>query len=245
MTWLPDTARLLIATPVDGTSTTAKVAYGYMVQREAMVRRGALTVAASFGFSDDIARARSRVAHVALARAGWTHLLWWDDDVVPEDISIVSRMIATGHDVVGAPYPRKRIQAAFPYQPLESSRQTGTMHVEGDCAEVASLAFGFMLTTRAALERMTIAYESEWFTDVREDQPPSEVVAMFRQVMTETQILPGGKRFRTLLSEDYSFCHRWRAIGGTVQMYVGVGAPLGHVGGHMFTGRPDEMGSVL
>ena len=40
-----------------------------------------------------------------------------------------------------------------------------------------------------------------------------------------------------LLGEDYSFCHRWRAMGGRCWLYVGTDSELGHVGMHLYQGH--------
>ena len=102
-----------------------------------------------------------------------------------------------------------------------------------------------MFTSRKCLEAMTTHYADEWFTDAHEPDKPHETIALFRQVMTDPVQLPGsGARYRELYSEDYSFCHRWRRMGGRVYMFVGEGAPLGHVGGHVFSGDRSEMGNV-
>lgn len=236
-----DPPKLLIATPTDGRPDTALVTWGYHNAVRNLERSGAVCIPSTIGFADDLARARSRMVWYALQRPEWTHVLWWDDDVVPPDPSIVGRMLATGHDVIGAPYPRKRIPVAFPYKPLDRDLRGGSLTVVGDCVEVELLAFGFMITSRSCLEKMCKAYEDEWFSDGHPDTTPHETVALFRQVMTP-QIRIDGRRHRELYSEDYSFCWRWRGIGGAVWMYAGGGAPLVHVGGNDFRGAREDIG---
>lgn len=240
-------ARILIATPLDGTPDTAHVSHQYHRSVAQLERAGAVVIPSQLMFADDLARGRSRCVWHALQRAQeWDWILWWDEDVVVRDTHIVPRMIARaeqdGHMVIGAPYPRKRIEAMFPYKPLESEFETGRISVKNDCMMVDYLAFGFMLTHRECLSAMVEHYANEWFFDSRVDGPSHETVALFRQVMTEEKMLPDGRRHRDLLGEDYSFCWRWRQMGGRVAMYVGEGAPLGHVGGHIFTGKHEELG---
>lgn len=237
-------SRVLIATPVDGNPDTATVTLGYSTGRSALERCGAGVLPYSLCFTDDLVRARSRCASIALERGGWDWLLWWDDDVVCKDVSIVQRMIDAalrhGLEAIGAPYPRKRIPAKFPYKPVRSQLEAGRIEWRDEVQLVDCLGFGFMLTSRQCLTHMTHSYGYEWFTDVREDQKPREVVAMFKQVHTEEIAVMGPSglpmRFRDLLSEDYSWCYRWRELGQPLGMYVGPGSPLVHVGAHGYTG---------
>lgn len=238
--------RVIIATPVDGSPNTASVSHRYHVSVRQLERAGSVVLPAELCFADDLARARSRCVHVALTkRDDWDWLLWIDDDVA-FDSQIVPRMLAIAeaneYEMIGAPYPRKRIPAQFPYKPLSA-----TQAVKNDCVEVSTLAFGFVLTSRDMLATMCDAYSNDWFTDMHTGTP-TEVIALFKQVHTpESKITkPDGStmRFRELYSEDYSFCHRWRAIGGKIHMYVGEGSPLGHVGNHVFEGSKADLGNV-
>ncbi len=239
-----DASRILVATPVDGNPDTASVTLGYATGLRALDRLNTWVLPYSLCFTDDLARARSRCASIALEHDTWDWILWWDDDVVCRDVAIVQRMIdAAGRhklEMIGAPYPRKRIQAKFPYKPERAQLEEGIVRWRDEVQYVDCLGFGFMLTSRTCLTRMTAAYAHEWFTDVREDQKPRETVALFKQVHTDevAVIGPNGlpMRFRDLLSEDYSYCHRWRALDEKIGMYVGPGSPLMHVGTHGFTG---------
>jgi hypothetical protein len=220
------------------------VTWGYHVAVRQLERSGAVILPAELCFSDDLARARSRCVRVALERDDWDWLLFWDDDVVPADTSIVPRMIARAdadrHDWIGAPYPRKRIPAQFPYKPLASSIDNGRIIVVNDCIEVELLAIGFTLIRRRSLAMMVMNYSDEWFTDSHERGEVKETIGIFRQIMTPITHV-NGRRFRELYSEDYSACYRWRQMGGKVQMFVGDGAPLAHVGGHVFLGAREDI----
>lgn len=43
-------------------------------------------------------------------------------------------------------------------------------------------------------------------------------------------------RDRVLHSEDYSFCNRWRDMGGKIHLYLGPGSPVHHHGSHVYRG---------
>ena len=46
-----------------------------------------------------------------------------------------------------------------------------------------------------------------------------------------------------LLSEDFSFCHRWNACGGEV--WANTAHEIEHIGLHRFTGRYSDLGAQL
>lgn len=233
-----DPKRLLIATPVYGRPEAATVSYAYHTAVRVLERSGSVILPADLTYADDLVRARSQCAWWALQRkAAWDAVLWWDEDVVVQDVGIIDRMMATEHDVIGAPYPRKRLPACFPYKPLTK----GATPIVNACIEVQRLSFGFMITTRNALETMARHYSDEWYShEPMDGTPVRRVIAMFKQVHT-----PEANLHRELLGEDYSFCERWRATGGKVHMFVGQGAPLGHQGPFVFTGEPAELGRAL
>jgi hypothetical protein len=45
-----------------------------------------------------------------------------------------------------------------------------------------------------------------------------------------------------LLSEDRSFCGRWRALEEPIYMYLGRGSPVTHHGEYAFRGHPEAFG---
>lgn len=240
------TPRIIIATPVDGRPENATVTHAYHTCVRRLERAGAIILSADLTFCQDLVKARSVAAYTALQREDWDWVLWWDEDVLVPDTAIVPRMLAIaeahGYEFIGAPYPMKRSRVQFPYKPLHVESK-----VENECIEVEHMGFGFVLTSRKCLARMTEAFASEWFSA----GPPTEpyrVVALFKQIHAQEMAVEiAGKpiTIRELFGEDFSFCHRLRHIGGRVMMYVGPGAPLAHVGGHVYTGKREELGNVL
>lgn len=93
--------------------------------------------------------------------------------------------------------------------------------------EVDALGFGFMLLSRKCCEQMTEAYREELIFKDSQDGVRSDVVALFMLIIDPET--------RVLLSEDYSFCYRWRKLGGKVYC---AGDTASHVGGHIFKGHP-------
>jgi hypothetical protein len=94
---------------------------------------------------------------------------------------------------------------------------------------------GFQLIRRAALERMVVAYPETHFSRVqctpmsgsrRDEVQSSNLFALFDCIIDpETG---------TYLSEDYSFCLRWRRIGG--EIWLDTASKLTHAGPYQFGG---------
>src|SRR5260221_9122957 len=190
---------ILLATPTDGRPETASVTYEYHRSMLELTRMGAVTIPASLFFSDDLARARSRAVwgafnHPTVSQVDWEYILWVDDDVKfnPAIVPLMlQRARESGHDVLAAPYPRKRIKTAYPFIPLPGTMSVGHMNAVNGCAEVDAVAFGFVLTSRRCLESMLTHYAVEWFTDVCEDGSHNEVIALLPQAVTTTRHVDG------------------------------------------------------
>jgi hypothetical protein len=250
-------ARILIATPVRGASPeTASVTLGYAESTRRLSKDPNIEVSV-LGFGCDLTRTRSRV--VADFREfnetnpdnPFTHVLWWDDDVIPRDVLVIRRMLETGHDCVAAPYPRKRVDwqrvatvvggnpeaRAYDYPVLI---EDGAAQSARDATVLVShIGMGFMLCSRGMLDTMWDHYASSLsFGDVI-GQRLRHTVALFALVLPPQR--PGPPSMGPLLSEDYSFCERWRALGGEVRMFVGEGSPLDHVGTHVFRGHREAL----
>jgi len=239
----PHPRDILIATVHDGAKASDPVCMGYMLARERLLHMGILAHTTSVFAPDDLPRSRARLVSQALRMPGWKYLFWWDDDVVPHDPEMVMRMHLLAHreglDVLGAPYPRKRIPIDIPYHPLPGAT-TLDFFIEGG-AEVACVGIGFCLMSRRCLEAMTEHYREElWATD-DVDPERREMVCLFDPMFTPTE-MTNGVRTRFKLSEDYSIQHRWRAMGGKVYMYAEQGMKLGHAGRFTFVGTFDDIG---
>ncbi len=243
--YLMNPRKLIIATPVYGHPDTATVHAGYHREVRKLERAGAVLVPMEMLYADDIARARSRCVRFALGQ-DFDWLMFWDSDVVPSDDTIIPRMIELAeHDAhawIGAPYPRKRIPTLYPYRPIDP--EGGRLEIVRDCIEVAGLAIGFTLIHRTCLAQMVERYREElWYSDWTTTEH-TETVGIFNFLTTDTTDR-NGHRWREMLGEDYAGCHRWRAMGGKVQMYVGQGSPVAHVGDYVFRGRVEEIGQCL
>lgn len=220
---------LVVASPIGGAELwAAAVSFGYSEGLRALSHE--MEISHVVGFSDDVVRARNRcAARVLRDLPDATHVLWWDVDNYPEDLKIVKALIDTGEDLVGAPYTNKRQPARWVHQPLPHQNP-----FTGSVAYVRAVGFGFTMTTRACLERMFRAERRyrDW---------PGELIVsnMFGQLFEAPD--PDSKTYcpldqEALRSEDYSFCKRWRDLGGKVALYTGAGV-IYHAGQHAWSGK--------
>jgi len=91
--------------------------------------------------------------------------------------------------------------------------------------EAEKIGGAFVMITRSCVERMANAYPELAF-HMEENSPPE--FALYDPLIAEID----GKRWR--FGEDYSFCWRWRKIGGKI--YVLPNVKLQHTGAHCFEG---------
>jgi hypothetical protein len=204
-----------------------------------------------FSRSDSIVHARSRMVHDFLESDG-THLFFVDDDQSFRPV-VLKGMLASGHDVVCAPYPRREgvdfesVTKNAGLAPPEALAYRYSVTLKGhphpapleldvhDCAEIEGIGFGCTLISRAALERMVAHYDEELgFADM---------TAGGRRVVALFQLTFAGEP-RQLYGEDTSFCRRWRDIDGRVMMYLGPGSPIDHHGAHAYKGCIEAFGLV-
>lgn len=227
---------VLIATPVrcaEAFPATVSAGYSEKLRELSHALAGVETYPHTIYFAVDVVRARNRIVGIVLRDFPTvTNVLWWDDDVWPENIAIVREMLATGEDVIAAPYTNKRQPMRWIHQPLDPSPP----EVDG-LWEVRWVGFGFTMTSRRCLERMTAEHRK--YTDA----PNTHKIAnLFGQTYYRP---PYGLEPEddTLMSEDFSFCQRWRDMGGRVSVYTRAGV-LVHAGPHGWSAREMPGGIV-
>jgi hypothetical protein len=223
---------------VDGSPETGTVSARYAEGLAKLARSpNAFSVPQTLLMSCDIVRARNRAVRIILEHEfNATHVLWWDEDVDPGPHVhvIVNALIQSGHDIVGAPYPMKSERGGIPI----IKHQAELPDPVDDCVPVAALGFGFMLTSRRALEHMVKHYDDLWFYDVQNDGSYHRTIGLFDLSYQEQAPIGFEGPWRERLSEDYSFCLRALKCGLQPHMYVGLGTPLAHIGriGYRFKG---------
>ena len=191
-----------------------------------------------------VTRGRNTILAAFLDLPAETHLMFIDADI-GFNVDQVQRMLNFNQDVVAGMYPLKRIdydQAAFQRaaggEPLQTAqlRYVG-LPCEGEERKTTNgfitgvyAGAGFLLIKRHVLELMAAKYPETHYTAAHnsaQSNPSPNLFALF-----DCLIDPKTGHY---LSEDYAFCSRWRALGGTV--WLDSRSKLTHVGPHDFVGN--------
>lgn len=144
-----------------------------------------------------------------------TDLVFLDADVAWPERHLVE-LCQYDRDVVAGLYPLKSRQENFPVRLLP-----GTQRAEGDgLLEVESVPTGFLRIRRSVLEKL--AERAPKYN--RPDDPRGPVPLIFERTL-EDQTRWGG---------DYTFCRKWRAMGGRI--YIAPEMVLDHYGDMLFSG---------
>ena len=241
----PKHASIVVCTPCYG----GVVTQGYMLSTTNLMMQGvqsgfAVTVDLH-GFDSLITRSRNTLVARFMDRPDATHLLFVDADITYLPASVL-RMIAFGQDVVAGMYPLKtrdwsaeaitRVRqgegletAALRYVGLPcegGEREEANGFVTGQYAGT-----GFMLIRRQALARMMEAYPELRFAAAHDRA--TDCASKHQFALFDCMIEPETRHY---LSEDYTFCRRWRALGGKI--WLDTQGAMAHTGAHDFVGTP-------
>ncbi|WP_293372510.1 hypothetical protein, partial [Phenylobacterium sp.] len=190
-----------------------------------------------------ITRARNTLVATALDNTLATHLLFIDADIGFSPVQ-VGRMLRFDREVVAGMYPLKIVHcdpSVFERMVDGEALETAQIrYVGAPCGEEHRREFdgfvtaefagtGFMLIKRGALEKMIAAYPQLKYQAAHDRAQPSGSAHQY--AFFEGTIDPESGDY---LSEDYTFCRRWRAIGGEV--WLDTRSKLMHVGPREFVG---------
>lgn len=157
-----------------------------------------------------------------------THMLMIDADM-GWDPNDVIRMLRLDRQFLAVAGAKKKYPLEFAFNLLDDNGQPTAMtqEVGTNVATVTHVGGAFLMITKDCANRMINSYpELEY--DV---SPGVTEFSVFDPIILDSRI-------RRRLSEDYAFCHRWRKIGGKVEMLTD--AKLSHTGSHTFTGSVEQ-----
>lgn len=146
-----------------------------------------------------------------------THLMFVDADIQFRAEDIV-KLVAHDKEIVGGIYPQKTLPPKMVVNTLDNGKR------EGDLVEVGTMGTGFMMIKRVVFEAM-IEQGAQKYTDAI---GLSSVENDNQYDFFNCTIDSKGR----YLTEDWSFCRRWRELGG--QIWADTTIPLVHVGYHRF-----------
>jgi hypothetical protein len=191
-----------------------------------------------------ITRGRNAIVAGFLDQPAETHLMFIDADI-GFSVDQVQRMLNFNRDVVAGMYPLKLLdydEAAFQRAASGEPLQTAQLRYvgvpcEGEERETTDgfvtgvyAGAGFLLIKRRVLELMAEKYRETRYTAAHDSALPSQSPNLF--ALFDCLI---DRETGSYLSEDYAFCSRWRALGGTI--WLDSRSKLTHVGPYNFVGN--------
>lgn len=168
-----------------------------------------------------VTRARNNLVAKGMTNGNATHFMFIDADVGFNTTDIY-KLIAHDKDVMCGLYPKKD----YPIEYVVN-REANEQPDENGLIKVVHAGTGFMLIKRDVIEKMFAHYAN---TKVINDTGMDAKYEPNMYALFDTAIGKDGR----YLSEDYLFCERWRAMGGSV--WVDTTVKLTHSGYHTFGG---------
>jgi len=167
-----------------------------------------------------ITRGRNKLMAKMMTNQNATHFMFIDADIRFQPESIL-QMLAYDKEVIGGLYPKK----ALPINYVINLKPQVT--VQGDIYTVDTMGTGFLLFKRSVYEKLIQAHpETKYVDDIglgKQYEPM--MYAIFDCVIDHRG---------HYLSEDWTFCRRWQAIGGDIWAHSKT--LLNHVGHYEFQG---------
>jgi hypothetical protein len=203
--------------------------------------------------SSMVTRARNSLLSRFLYTSDATHFMFIDADISFEP-TLVHRMLTFDEDVVAGMYPRKVMRWDAPEAirqnelPESAILQYTGLLCDGDeyqrrgpFVTARHCGAGFMMVKRRVVERLVEAHpESVYNPEGFKYEDSAKDRASFRNhALFDCMIDPKSSEY---LGDDLAFCHRWRALGGTI--WLDVEGSLVHAGQNRFVGHmpADQMG---
>lgn len=184
--------------------------------------------------SSVICKARNELCAHFLA-SGFSDLIFIDDDMEWSPNAVL-RLLASEQPLIGG-VGRMRVQkpntdpAVWCWRP-KTGDDGALLQDDMGAVEVLGLGAAFLRVRRTVLEQM-IAAHPEWKRRGAADWP-DDIRANYHEFFRQNEEGEADE-----VSEDYVFCNRWRALGGSV--WVDPEIELGHVGSFTYRGAVREL----
>lgn len=231
-------AKVYIATPAYGGNCTIQYVQSILDLQMKLFTNGHTMAFGSTSNESLITRARNRIVYDFL-KTDFEYLLFIDSDHRFSSDDIL-KMIDCDLDILCAVPPKKVIDwdsvssavslnkdrlefytGSFVLSPINEKSEINPL----EPFEIKYGGTGLMLIKRSVFEKMADSVKQYRANNSKEDFEMNRVVREFFYTEVENDIL---------LSEDYSFCKKWRDLGGKVYAAPWVG--ITHVGSYEFSG---------
>ena len=202
--------------------------YGGMVNESTMTSFLSFTVAAArvgLSWTLDtmvnealVTRARNNLCAKMMFNEKATHFMFIDSDI-SFDADMILGMMAADKDVVGGLYPKK----SLPIEYVINLKRGGK--IDGPLFEVDTMGTGFLMFRKNVYQRLIDAHPETKYVD---DIGLGKQYEPWLYAIYDTVIDERGH----YLSEDWTFCRRWQALGG--EIWADSRALLNHSGLYQF-----------
>ncbi len=236
--------KIFIATPAHGEVFYAPYVQSLVRLQKVIDKSGWDSNFATVAYFD-ICESRNYLLTRWFDKTDATHLLFIDADMGFDPQAVV-QMLALNKPLAGVIYPKRQIDlgrlAALAAQGENAERAIASAHefiqrpIRGRTArrdkgfvEVEACGTGLMLIRRDCIETMLQKMPELSHRQSGRGSPFSRDLA--RMIRAFDFLTVDGAR----LSDDYSFCHRWRQCGG--EIWAGADQTITHVGPYHFRAR--------
>jgi hypothetical protein len=167
-----------------------------------------------------VTRARNNLCAKMMTNDAATHFMFIDADIRFEPDAIFG-MIAADKDVIGGLYPKKSLPIDYVINLKNGGR------IEGPIFQVDTQGTGFLLFRKSVYQQLIKAHPECKYVD---DIGLGKQYEPFMYSIFDTVIDERGH----YLSEDWTFCRRWQALGGDI--WADSRVLLNHIGHYEFKG---------
>ena len=217
---------VFFATPCYGGLVTDQFFLSMFRASQTLMRHGINFRVTTLRNESLIPRARNILTAMFL-ESDCTHLLFIDADIEfqPDD---VLRALAYDKPILAGAYPKKTLPVQYAINFKFQDTTHKQLRVENGAVELLDASTGFFLIKRETIEKMMQAYPELHY---RNDSNIDPKLNRYCYALFDTMIDPTDNRY---LSEDYTFCRRWQALGG--EIWLDPNTKLNHVGSYTFEG---------
>jgi len=241
---LQSVPHVFVATPCFGGMVTQRYMHSMVGLLQRGTEAGYEVTLQMLGHESLITRGRNALAAMFLDSPA-THLMFIDADIGFNPAE-AERMLKFNQDMVAGMYPLKLMEwdeaaihrmihgehpTAAPIRFVGAPLPEGERESRDGFVTAEFAGTGFMLIKRNVFERLIDANPNMHYDAAHTASSASKTRNLY--AFFDCMIEPETKHY---LSEDYSFCKRFRAIGGKI--WLDTRSNLVHVGSYDFTGSP-------
>jgi len=238
---------LFLATPCYGGVVTDQYFLSMFKLSQALIQNGINFRITTLRNESLIPRARNILTAMFMEDPKATHLMFIDADIEFEPDSIL-RMLAMNKNIVAGAYSKKTVDwrsvakavqrgedevasygAEYAINLKFEDKETKKVSTKDGAIEVLDASTGFFMVKKEVVQAMFEAYPSLHYNN---DSSIDPKFSKYCYSLFDTIHDPEDNRY---LSEDYTFCRRWQALGGRI--WLDPNTTLNHVGSFTFQGN--------